>query len=444
MDRTALSTSRSDASTESTHLIRLESAGMTALAETLLQSGQSVSASVDSDFGEMPMDRLKALGLRVHQGHASRNPLPQARRLIHPIGMPVTNHQRLSALGRNIEQVSMHDALDELLGPFATIAVFGGRIARVAATMIGWILTHSGQDPTLILEAEIPDRLSRGRFGRGTFAVLDLPPEAIQWTPEGTCLAVVLDVRPTPEEGCSEAFDPAHSMSADRAVLRLAEAGGPIELSQASGPKREQLSLNEGHDWWGADLRPDRGRYRFRVFYQGEFVLEVKLTCPGRRYVIGALAAIAACRSIDLDIDLIREALEEFQGISRGFDLRGTYRGVTLIDDDAVEASDVAETLSLARMIYGRRRIWAVYSSTSGGSLPGSCLTSADQVLSLGQCSDPLRDKTARQAADREEALWNLDQHLEPGDVLVTLGAAEMGTIADAFIRRLPRDRQDR
>ena len=47
----------------------------------------------------------------------------------------------------------------------------------------------------------------------------------------------------------------------------------------------------------------------------------------------------------------------------------------------------------------------------------------------------------AGRASGLDEAIRELDRHLEPGDVLVTLGAGDVGTIADAFLRRLSRDR---
>jgi UDP-N-acetylmuramate--alanine ligase len=50
----------------------------------------------------------------------------------------------------------------------------------------------------------------------------------------------------------------------------------------------------------------------------------------------------------------------------------------------------------------------------------------------------------ARWTASLDDAILELDRHLEPGDVLVTLGAGDVGTISDAFIRRLSRDRHGR
>ena len=61
------------------------------------------------------------------------------------------------------------------------------------------------------------------------------------------------------------------------------------------------------------------------------------------------------------DVRAIKEALEEFGGISRGFESRGSYRGVTLVDDEAPGPLAVGEALAVAREVFGRRRLWAAY-----------------------------------------------------------------------------------
>src|SRR5206468_424162 len=118
-------------------------------------------------------------------------------------------------------------------------------------------------------------------------------------------------------------------------VLGLAGAGDEADVPGLEGVEVERFSLEPGHAWWGADVREDRGRYRFRAFHRGRFAVEIRLRVPGRHHVLGALAAVAACGRVDLAAPAIKEALEEFDGVSRGFESRGSYRGVTLVDDEA-------------------------------------------------------------------------------------------------------------
>jgi UDP-N-acetylmuramate--alanine ligase len=156
----------------------------------------------------------------------------------------------------------------------------------------------------------------------------------------------------------------------------------------------------------------------------------------------------------------IKEGLEEFGGVSRGFESRGSYRGVTLVDDEALGPFAVGEALAVAREVFGRRRLLAAYRPSKGPSDHSPLVSEfveADRVWiideegpSSGSIARALVDAlieagtVARRVSGLEEAILELDRYLEPGDVLVTLGAGDVGTIADAFLRRLSSDRHAR
>jgi UDP-N-acetylmuramate--alanine ligase len=234
----------------------------------------------------------------------------------------------------------------------------------------------------------------------------------------------------------------------------------------APGPEApiEWLSLERGAAWWGADLREDRGRFRFRVFHRGRFVTGLQLQVPGMRPVWGALAAVAACVWLNVPVGQIQQALEEFTGIAGDFESRGSYRGVTLVDDRGASPAAVVEALRLGRRVFGNRRIWAVLPAPEEpvafrtGARYAAALALADEVVLAGTGRDSgeaMAEETlagalaaagmrARSVASLDLAILELDRHLEPGDVLVTLGAGDVGTISDAFIRRLPRVRPGR
>jgi UDP-N-acetylmuramate--alanine ligase len=230
------------------------------------------------------------------------------------------------------------------------------------------------------------------------------------------------------------------------------------------------LSFQRGSDWWGADLRADSGRYWFRVFHRGRFVCELALRVPGRHNALSALAAVAACDRLGLSTEEVRGGLEEFEGLSRDFELRGSFRGVTLVDDASEDAGSVHYALSLSRRTFGLRRLWVVFAAPEAlepadVSRLVAAFATADRVVvtpGVGVAGVrhgaewPDRGRAcralargldasgvpARCEADLAAAVTELDRSLEPGDVLLTLGAGDVGTIADAFIRRLPRDRQ--
>jgi UDP-N-acetylmuramate--alanine ligase len=384
----------------------------------------------------------------------------RTRLLIHGPEVGREHPARLGALRRGIRQETPAGWLREQMQGRIGVAVAGGREASVAAAMTGFILVRAGLDPSLLLGAASPQLGGWSREGSGPHVVAEWSGEIEGFGVFRPRVAVLLNVGGEPRTDRdlrAEALRRVlRALPPDGHVLAL---GHPALLGSDPGsdgvPVRfEWVSLRRGGDWWGTDLREESGRFRFRVFHRGRYVIEVRLQVRGRRGVVAALAAAAVCRRLGVPASSVRQGLEEFSGLARDFEARGSFRGVTLVDDEAVDAASVRDALAMARRVFGGRRLWAV--SAAPGPAPGearrlvAALSAADRVLvteggpDAGGLTRALADAGvwARRAADVVGAISELDRHLEPGDVLLTLGAGDVGTIADAFIRRLPRDRQ--
>ncbi|MFO0910322.1 MAG: UDP-N-acetylmuramate--alanine ligase, partial [Isosphaeraceae bacterium] len=220
--------------------------------------------------------------------------------------------------------------------------------------------------------------------------------------------------------------------------------------------------------WHGADVRETGQGFRFRAYEYGRFITEITLARPVAEDVISALAALAASRQVGIPILEIREALAEFEGLERDFDYRGSYRGVTFIDDCSEEPAEIQKVVARTRRVHGPRRVRVVVAgarSLASGESPcySEALVDVDHVIVMpgpdsptgvsepggsgGEWPVPLKLELAGYNGlvawvdTVAQAIAELDCHLQPGDVVLTLGAGDVGTIADAFIRRLSRDR---
>ncbi len=445
-------------------LVGIAGRGLSGLAQVLVQRGVTVSGTA-SDDGPV-LRRLRLLGARVHAGHAPRRCPRGAHVLIYGPGVGRDHPERLAASRLGIAQEAAVRRLGRLMRRGDGLVVAGRRGAAVASAMIGWTLTRAGLDPTVVLGSTAPQLGGWARFGSGPHVVVEAVegPEGIG--PTAPRLAVVLDAGPDPCEDVVARVAAlrrfAGSIPPDGAVL--AERSETVAAAMRGvGAGVEWLSLERGGGWWGADLRHEGGRYRFRAFNRGRFAVELRLQVPGRRNVLCALAAVAACRRLDVPTPEIKQGLEEFAGVAHDFESRGSYRGVTLVDDQGRGASAVAEALAIGREVFGARRLWAALLAPAGTAADddgrlSSALAAADRVL-IAEAGPPggdgdgaralaeslaSRGLRARWAARLDDAIAELDRQLEPGDVLVTLGAGDVGTISDAFIRRLSRDRQGR
>lgn len=445
---------------------------MSGVAQVLVAHGMRVTGA---ERGTSPaVERLRRLGVRVDAGEAL-GPCPKGAQclVVTPETEPLHRH-RLSAARRGLAQSSPAEWLGRFMRRNLGLAVVGQRDAGVASAMIGWTLVRAGLDPTVVVGTPVSQLGGWARVGGGPHFVVEAIEEAGEFGPCGPRVAVLLNVL------APKGDDPAVRSAAIRRFAASVPPGGLV-LAMATNdlvaaavrdlrPETEWISLERGGTWWAADLREDRGRYRFRAFHRGRFVVEVRLQVPGRRNVLCALAAVAACDRLEVPPSEIKHGLEEFAGVSRDFESRGSYRGVTLVDDDGGDPSAISESLAVARQMFGTRRLWAVFRPDASGWAPedagkfAAAFAAADRVILMEGEREREEEgaETGRGGADAlardldtagvlacrvgsvEGAIRDLDRQLEPGDVLVTLGAGEVGTIADAFIRRLPRDRQGR
>ncbi|HEV3121606.1 MAG TPA: Mur ligase domain-containing protein [Isosphaeraceae bacterium] len=433
------------------HVLGIGERGVTALAQWLVERGYPVTSSASGP--DAPAQRLRSVGIRVHPGHLH----PSARWMVYARGIDRLHPGRLAAARGGLPQASSADVLNHLIGQGWSVALWGGRTSSVAAAMVGWILVRAGLDPTVLLGSSAPQLGGWGRLGRGGWCVVEADPISERFAPDAVRIAVILDL--DQRSGAAQAAAlrsffaslPQHAL-----VLGSGHDGTIARALRGIAAQAELVSLCKGCAWWGTDLREERGRYRFRAFYRGRFVVEARLQVPGRRSVFSALAAVAVCQRMDVPARAIKEGLEEFAGIARGLESRGSWRGVTLVDDEASDPRLVAEAVQVCRQAFGRRRLGIVVQPPPLASwVPyAPSLAAADWVLVAGaepeaagpgpgRWVEPLAAAgvAARWAAGLECALADLERHLEPGDVLLTLGSGQLGTIADALsTRRAGRD----
>ena len=469
MDRGRRGRTRAEVVPAHAHLVGIAGRGMSGLAQMLVRRGVKVTGS-ERDVGPI-VDRLRRLGVRVHAGHAPPAWPRAAGWLICAPEIGRAHPDRLVADRLGIARGSPLRWLKHLNPPCIGLAVAGRRDAGAASAMIGWTLVRAGLDPTVVLGRAVPQLGGWARLGSGSHFVVEAIAGPDGLGPLGPAVAVLLDVPPGIGSGPAATAEALRQFAASvppAGLIVAREGSGPVEEAlRGLATTVERIALERGSDWWGADLREERGRFRFRVFRRGRFAVEIRLQVPGLRNVRSALAAVAACNRLALPTADIKQGLEEFDGLSRDFESRGSYRGVTLIDDECQDASAVSETLAIGRQVFGARRLWAVFLPAGVGIAPEdvgpllAALAVADHVLVTEGRPTAASDRgasgsrslvrslleagvRARWMASLDDAISDLDRHLEPGDVLLTVGAGDVGTIADAFIRRLSRHRQGR
>jgi UDP-N-acetylmuramate--alanine ligase len=453
------------------HLMGIGGAGMAGLALLLAERGAAVSGC-DRECNETTED-LGRRGMIIHQGHSPDHAVGQAA-LVHTAAVPADHPELDSARAQGKPVLKRSEALAGLVNSGWLIAIAGTHGKTTTSALTAMALESAGVDPTALVGGRVPAWGGNARIGGTTYVVeadeydrsfLSLWPKVAVIT---SVEAEHLDTYAT-FEGMETAFDEFVSRVPDdgRVIACVDDAGARRRLKVAAD---RGLGYGIGGD---AMLRatkisyePDRSR--FSANFSSRSLGTFELALRGRHNLRNALAVLAVMLTLDLDPQAAAPAFAGFTGVDRRFQYLGVAAGVTVIDDYAHHPTEVAATLETARQAYpGRRLVVAfqphLYTRTRaladefGETLAGADLVfvteiypareqpipgvSAQLVVDAARrFADPDR---VRYAEDLEDLVGQLRRALKDDDVVMTLGAGDISSVAHSLLDELRRSHVD-
>jgi UDP-N-acetylmuramate: L-alanyl-gamma-D-glutamyl-meso-diaminopimelate ligase len=460
------------------HLIGICGTAMATLAALLKRKGHDVRGSDQNVYPPMS-DFLAAEGIRTVTGYRQENITADVDLVIVGNAISRGNPELETVLERKIRYCSLPEAIRDQFLWGARSLVFAGTHGKTTTTSLaGWLLTHGGLDPTVLvggIALNLGGQGSSYRVGRGRDFVIegdeydsaffDKTAKFLKYLPD---VAVISNIE----------FDHA-DIYADLDAVRLAfrrlvnlvprngllvlgaDSPDAAALKGVAASPVETFGLSDGADWQAYDVDTRDGLTHFKVRRRGETLGRFQSPLLGAHNVRNALAAIAVGSHVGLDAASLMEGLRAFKGIKRRLETVGVARGVTILDDFAHHPTAVRETLSALRTGYPNRRIWAVFEPRSASScrrvfqedfanafgaadevvvaavfrssLPESERLSAEQLVhDLGA-----RGRSARYVPEVDAIIRTIvDEHRE-GDVVVLMSNGAFGGIHQKLLKAL-------
>ncbi len=340
------------------HFIGIGGAGMSGLAEVLLNMGYQVSGS-DLRATDIT-DRIVQRGGRVFVGHAASN-VEGAHVVVYSTAVRHDNSELVAARAGQVPVIPRADMLAELMRMKYGVAVGGAHGKTTTTSIIAAVLARGGLDPTIVVGGRLHAIGSNARLGHGEFLVAEADESDGSFLRLSPAVAVVtnidrehLDHYRDLEDIRSAFVDfanrvPFYGVSVlcvddpeVRGILARVATRTILYGAQAEAEVRAER----------VELRPHGSR--FRVTAHGQPLGEIELKLPGRHNVLNALAAIAVGLEVEVGVAHIAEALATFPGVSRRFETRGEAAGVRVVDDYAHHPTEVAATLAAAKGLGGR------------------------------------------------------------------------------------------
>ncbi|WP_377323229.1 UDP-N-acetylmuramate--L-alanine ligase [Pimelobacter simplex] len=444
------------------HLVGIGGAGLSAIARLMHQSGVEVSGSDAHDSAVIAA--LRAEGIAVHVGHDAAH-LDGVDTVIATTAAREDNPEIVAALERGLRLWPRSAGLQSVLVGRRVVAVGGTHGKTTTTAMLTVALQEAGLDPTFAIGAEVASLGTNARLGTGDVAVVEADESDgafLVYTPEIAVVTNVdadhLDHWGTPE-AYADAFARFVAGASAGAVVNTDDPGAAALVVDGTGVAGAGFA--EGAAVLGSDLVLAGGTTTFRVEVGDVDLGRVELAVPGRHYAQDALLALAVGLDLGAEpADLIR-GLARHQGAKRRMELVGEAAGVRVYDSYAHHPSEIRGDLEAARSLVGdagrlvvcfqphlvsRTRIF--------GTAMGHELGAADEVVvldvyvaredpdpavtgALVAAAVPLPAEQVRFVADRSAVLEVLGGIARPGDLVLTLGAGDVTTVAPALLAAL-------
>ncbi len=455
------------------HFVGIGGIGMSGIAEVLLNLGYKVSGS---DLKSSAVtQRLAGLGAAVFEGHRAEN-IAGAEVVVTSSAIASENPEVVEAHRLHVPVIQRAEMLAELMRLKYGIAIAGMHGKTTTTSMVAAVLAGGGLDPTVVVGGRVDAMGSNARLGKSHYLVAEADESDRSFLKLTPILSVVTNIDREHMDCYRNMRDVKKTFLEfmDRVPFYgMVVACNDDPLLRRLLPDVQRRTVTYGTKR-GSDflirLETDSARAsmrgegqplsRFRVSYRKKDLGEFTLHVPGVHNILNATAAIAVGVGLDVEVEAIRTALDQFRGVDRRFQLRGRAAGVSVIDDYGHHPTEIRATLAAARQC-GFRKVHVIFQPhryTRTRDLIEEFTTAfgdADSlfVLDIYAASEKpiegisgealaqtLREKGGRSAqyvgsfADAVNAVAGVAQD---GDMILTLGAGSVSQLGPMILEKL-------
>jgi UDP-N-acetylmuramate--alanine ligase len=446
------------------HFVGIGGAGMSGIAEVLHNMDYLVTGS-DAASSETT-HHLEGLGIRVFIGHKSEH-VQGADVVVRSSAVAPDNPEVITARQQLIPVIPRAEMLAELMRLKYGVAVAGTHGKTTTTSMVATVLAKGGLDPTIVIGGRLGSLGTNAKLGRGDFLVAEADESDGSFLKLSPTLAVVTTID---AEHLDYYRDLTHVQETFLQFINKVPFYGSAILCldqeniQALLPRVEKRFITYGlrtqADITAREIILQGMGSEFVVVARQEVLGKFRLRVPGVHNVSNALAAVAVGLDLDLEIDVIREGLEEFAGVDRRFQIKGEARGILVVDDYGHHPAEIHATLNAAKDGFGRRIVvvFQPHRYTRTKHLLQEFFTAfyqADllvvtEVYAAGESVIPgVSGKQIADGAlghghrnvtfipDTGEVAEFLLPALQAGDMVITLGAGDIWRVGEELLHRL-------
>lgn len=344
------------------HFVGIGGSGMSGIAELMKNVGYRVSGSDVIESGTVA--RLRKLGIRVFIGHDKAN-ISGAQVVVVSSAIGEDNPEVIEALkNEDVSVIKRAEMLAELMRLKYGIAVSGTHGKTTTTSMIAHVLSSAGMDPTMVIGGRFGMIGSGAKLGKGDFLVAEADESDGSFLKLCPAVSVVTNIDNDHLDyyGSIENIKKSFAEFCDRVPFY----GFCVMCFDDANTRSVSRMLSRKHISYGAsadcnmrayDVVLDNGLPEFSAEYRGKKLGRFKLRVAGMHNVLNSIAAVTVATELGVGRKKIRDALNEFAGVDRRFQLKGNVNGITVVDDYGHHPSEIKATLKSAKMGWKMRTV---------------------------------------------------------------------------------------
>ncbi len=448
------------------HFVGIGGIGMSGIAEILLNLGYRITGS---DLKLSPVtERLASMGAHIFEGHRAEQ-VDASDAVVVSSAVNESNPEVQEARRRQIPVIPRGELLAELMRLKYGIAIAGSHGKTTTTSMTAAVLRHAALDPTVVVGGRVTGMWSNAHLGHSDFLVVEADESDGSFLKLAPILAVVTNID-------REHLDHYSSLEAVRdafvefvnkvpfygaAILCLDDSNIQAILPRVARRTRT-YGTSDSADLRASEIQSGHFSNDFRLHLRAPASSQradlglFHIRSAGRHNVLNAMAAVLVGLELEIPVEVIREGLAQFTGVDRRFQVRGRKCGVTVIDDYGHHPTEIRATLAAARRCDFRRIhvLFQPHRYTRTYHLMeefATCFQDADALYLLDiypAGEQPIEGVHAAALAEKireagtevryfplaDEAIREIAQSVEDGDVVITLGAGNVWQLGDKLL----------
>lgn len=438
---------------------------MSAIAKVMLEMGYRISGS---DLASQELtEKLVAKGATVFIGHEAEN-VKGADVVVYSTALSKDNVEMAAAEEWNIPILHRSQMLARLMNAKKGIAVAGAHGKTTTSSMIALVLEECKMDPTFIIGGEIMNVGSNAKAGKGEWVVAEADESDGSFLQYNPLIALVNNIEADHLENYNGDFENLKKAYA-QFLSQVSDEGKAIvckddtylqELIPDIKSEVITYGIETDADYTARNIVLGDRKVSFEVEHQGSSLGFIQLSVPGKHNVYNAMATLITCMEAGLSFSQIAEAITDFRGAKRRFQVLGEVNDILIIDDYAHHPTEIEATISAAKAtgkrivaVFQPQRytrtyflfdqfsrafseadeviITDIYSPAGEQQIEG--ITSSKLVELIRQNSN----QHVRYIPSKEEVQAFLLEHVKSGDLVLTMGAGDIWKAASGLARTL-------